>query len=245
MTKTAPTYSFNRIVEVLSSISDREDRVYAYLLFWLACREGEIIPYAHFKHKYSKKEGEIKGKLLDKKHLTNTFGINIDDVHIENDDVLGLYIDIDKVPVFKTKDLDRSKNGLIFAKGNPFFNEILGYVRERKQLREQQKESGDMQAVYLFPVPAGGWAEIQRSFWTRRKRLDRHLKLADKEFRIHSLRRSRASIAGNNSGDVFYVRNLTGHKSIEMASTYVAKRKLLDSMKKYEVEKGEFSYFVE
>ena len=231
MVKEAPTYTFERIVEVISNISNIEDRVYAELLFWLACREGELAPYVHYKHKYTKGHDGEPPRLKDKKQLSCSFGLNVDNIELGDE-----YITITNIPVFKTKNLSESKNGFVFKKGNPFFNDIYKYVAGRKAIRERQKELGDVTAVYLFDVVPGGVKSIQQDFWARRKRLERHLKKADKDFRIHSLRRSRATIAGDASGDVFYVRDLTGHKTVEMASRYVSKRRLFDSMKKYEVK---------
>ena len=234
MVNTAPDYPFERIVEVVSSIPNKQDRVYAELLFCLACREGEIVPYVHYKHKYSKQTDEEPNKLLDKKQIACSYGINVDDVYFTGD-----FIGFNKIPVFKTKNLSESKAGFIFKKNNPFFYDILTWVQKRKAIRENKKGEGNITPVYLFDVPVQGVEDIQRDFWARRKRLERQLKKADKLFRPHSLRKSRATIAGNISGDVFYVRDLLGHKSIEMSSRYVAKKKLFDSIQKYEVDNEE------
>lgn len=231
MVTEAPAYPFERIKEIILNITRQEDRVYAELLYCLACREGEIVPYTHYKHKYSKKKRDNNDEppqLLDKKHSICSYGINIDDVLRLED-----HIAFERVPVFKTKNKNEHKPGFILN-NHPFYFDILNWVEKRKNLRQQKQAVGDTSAVYLFDVPSTDPIVIQRNFWARRKRLERALKKSDESFRIHSLRKSRATLAGVVSGNIFYVRDLLGHRTIEQSSKYVARKKLFDSMKKYE-----------
>lgn len=224
-------FSQERVFEVILSIQGNDLRVYAALLYWLACRSGELLPYAHYKSRYSKRKGEHGTRRLLKKRFSHiTYGVDIDSVEVSED-----LIRFKEVPVFKLRK-GQNKEGFVFRKNNPLFTDIREWVLKRKALREELQDKGELNTVYLFSSGDFGVGEVNRFFWMFKKRLERALKLVDKSFSVHSLRVSRATVAGNASGDAFYVRDITGHSSVEMAGQYVKGKRLFENMRKYEVE---------
>ena len=86
----------------------------------------------------------------------------------------------------------------------------------------------------MFLFEADSEKDIEKFVWRFTKRLYLSLKKADPTFKIHTLRVSRATDAGDASGDAFYVRDITGHKSIQMAAEYTKSKNFIDKARKYE-----------
>jgi len=239
-TKTRPIPQQD-LFPLLQSIHKRKLQVYASLLYWLAARAGELLPYEHYKTTYKKDE---KGKALrdEKGHciiesrekLFSSPGVLVSTINVNK-----TYIEFLQVPVFKSKKGLKEtdfKTGIVPKAKNPLFSVILSYVEERKALQDKANKEAENSGVppatvFLFDKEEQD-LDGEHFFWRFKKQLDRVM--SAKGFSSHSLRKTRATKAGNDSGDAFYVQSLTGHSSIGMASEYVAKRRLLDNMKKYE-----------
>ncbi len=221
----------------LNAIQPPKLQTYAALLYWLACRAGELLPYTHYKITYKKDEN---GKLLYDKNRkaivvsreTNytSPGIPVSTVTVQDN-----YIEFSEIPVFKSRNKDTVKAGIVPAKNNPLYSQITSYVLERKAVQqkfnEEASESGSPPVtVYLFEKELESESDLQ-FFWRFKKQLERFMN--KKGFTVHSLRVTRATDVGNVSGDAFYVQSITGHASINMAGEYVKKKKLIDSMKRY------------
>ena len=225
------------LMPFLAGIKSPQTQTYACLLYWLACRSGELLPYTHYKLIYKRDE---QGKLVkddsgnyvvvSKSVSYDSPGVRVSDIHVGEN-----MIEFDNIPVFKSKERNKTKNGFVPRKNNPLFDNIALYINNRKRLQdlENQKalDSGSSPAtVWLFekefPTDTN-----ELFFWRFKKRLDRLLH--KRGWSSHSLRKTRLTHAGNVSGDPYFVQELSGHASINMASEYVAKRKLFDSMRKY------------
>lgn len=226
---------------LLLSIKKRKLQVYASLLYWLAARAGELLPYEHYKTTYKR---DSEGKLIrdDKGHcivetrekLFSSPGIPVSTIVVHK-----TYIEFNQVPVFKSKKGFKEtdyKTGIVPKAKNPVFESILSYVIERKavqqKVNEEAENSGSPPATIFLFEPEVEDVDGEHFFWRFKKQLDRVMNA--KGFSTHSLRKTRATKAGNDSGDAYYVQSITGHASINMASEYVAKKRLLDNMKKYE-----------
>jgi hypothetical protein len=222
---------------ILNSIHPTKLRIYATLLYCLACRSGELLPYTHYKIKYKKTN---KGKLIRnengnpiiEKRIINyeSEGIPVSTIKLKKD-----LIEFNEIPNFKTRTKEY-KTGFVAKKICPLFKEIYDYVFERKQSQKEEDEKAinsgvPPKTIYLFekdfPLESN-----EQFYWRVKKQLQRFL--SKKGFTVHSLRVTRATKAGNDSGNVYYVQSITGHKNINMASEYVKKRNLLDNMKRYE-----------
>jgi len=226
---------------LLQSIKNTQLKVYASLLYWLAARAGELLPYEHYQTKYKR---DKKNQLIrDKKghcivesriKLFTSPGIPFSTIQVKDN-----YIEFLQVPVFKTKKGIKEtdyKTGLISKNKNPVYEDILNYVLKKKKIQEAKNKAAENSGsppdtIYLFSKGVED-KDSEHFFWRFKKRLDRVM--WKKGFTTHSLRKSRLTKAGNSSGDVFFVKDISGHKSIGMASEYVAKKRLLDNMKKYE-----------
>jgi hypothetical protein len=221
-----------QIINTITAIPERELKAYAAVLFWTACRAGELLPYQHYKLYYKKDNGRIMTDeyykpLIDRREATNiTYGINVEDIEIDKEK-----IHFKKIPVFKTRG-ETQKEGLIWKVDHPLYDHIISYINERKAVMQSLRDQGNPKAVYLFEAESP--EEIERYTWRVTKRLYIALKKADPTFKIHTLRVSRATIAGDASGDPFYVQSITGHKSIQMASEYTKSRNFLDKARRYE-----------
>ena len=222
---------------LISSIKDRKMRVYASLLYWLAARAGELLPYQHYKTKYKR---DYAGKLIrneegscliaSRLRLFESKGIPVSTIHVKENIIF-----FDAVPVFKSKNKLSSKPGIVPKKNNPLFEEITSLVNERKALQElenkQAENSGKPPATIFLFEKESVLDSDELFFWRFKKRLDRIM--AKTGFSPHSFRKTRLTKAAE-SGDAYYVKALSGHSGIEMASQYVAPKNLFESMKKYE-----------
>jgi hypothetical protein len=222
---------------LIQSIKDKKMRVYASLLYWLASRAGELLPYQHYKTIYKR---DAKGKLIrnsegsclieSKTKIFESKGVSVSTIKVTPNVIF-----FDAVPVFKSRKRTSSKPGIVPRKQNPLFEEISSFINERKALQEtankQAENSGSPPTtIYLFEKES--FLESDELFyWRFKKRLDRIM--AKKGFSTHSFRKTRLTKAAD-SGDAFYVKAISGHAGIEMASQYVAPKNLFDSMKKYE-----------
>jgi len=236
-TKTVPI-PMEDLFPILQSIDTLKMRVYASLLYWLAARAGELLPYQHYKTVYKRDE---KGNLIrdhkgfceieSRTELYSSLGVPVSTIRVEEDIIF-----FDSIPVFKSKKKGLTKAGIVPRKKNPLFEDITSFVSQRKQLQEkantEAENSGKPPAtIYLFEKELESESNEQ-FFWRFKKRLDRLL--SKKGYSSHSFRKTRLTRAGNVSGDVFYVKALSGHSGINMASEYVAKKNLFDNMKRYE-----------
>jgi len=222
---------------ILLAIKPPKLQVYAALLYWLACRAGELLPYTHYKVAYKKdsndklvRDANKNAIILSKEIDYTTPGIPISTVAVEPD-----FIEFTEVPVFKSRGI-KYKNGFVRRKGNPMFDQIATYVIERRALQANANAIAEGSGkppttIYLFEKELEEESDLQ-FYWRFKKKLERFMN--KKGYTVHSLRKTRATVAGNISGDAYYVQSITGHASIGMASEYVAKKKLFESMKKYE-----------
>jgi integrase len=227
------------LIPLLQSIQPPKLQTYAALLYWLACRAGELLPYTHYKTTYKKNletkklVKDINGNFIIEKRekVFETPGIPVSTIKVMDE-----WIEFTSIPVFKSKENNKTKTGFVPKKNNPLFQTILKYVAERKAIQtieyEKTKENGSLiRTVYLFERELAGETN-QQFFWRFKKALERYMNYSG--YTIHSLRKTRATKAGNISGDPYYVQSITGHASISMASEYVQSKKLFDSMKRYE-----------
>ena len=222
---------------LLLSIKQRDLRVYAGLLYWLACRAGELLPYQHYKTTYKRdKDGVLvrdeKGfcEIESRQEIYSSPGIPISTIEVKEKMIL-----FSVIPVFKSKKKGETKIGIVPKKNNPLFADITTYINERKELQDKRNKEAENSGsppptVFLFETDLFNDTP-ELFFWRFKKRLDRVL--AKKHFSPHSLRKTRLTHIGQKTGNVFYVKALSGHASIEMASEYVASKNLLDDMKKY------------
>lgn len=235
-----------RILAVINNIQEQNLKVYAAILYFTACRAGEILPYQHIKINYKKTlEGkleldELYRPIVESKQETNiTYGINVDDIEILPDK-----IHFKKIPVFKTRG-ETCKEGIIWNTPNPIYQNVIDYIKERIDYRDKLREKGNLESVFLFESDKESKKDkeddIKKFTWRFTKRLYMALKKVDPTFKIHTLRVSRATVAGDKSGDPFYVQSITGHKSIQMASEYTKSKNFMDRAKKYE---GNFDLFI-
>lgn len=223
----------SRVMDLLKAINRPNLRAYGTLLYWLACRAGEPLPYIHYEHHYQK---DFEGKavlnekglpVLENKELKyKSFGIDVDSITLTPK-----YIQFKKIPIFKTRQLDY-KEGLIPQANNPLFDDLCEFINERKKFKDALREQGNQRTVYLFE--AKDEADMETYYWRLSKALIKELKSMEPTFKIHSLRVSRATQAGDASGDPFYVQSITGHASIEQASQYTKSRNFKDKFEKYE-----------
>jgi len=237
MTTNTPIIPDQELFPLLQSIKNKKLRIYATLLYYLAARAGELMPYQHYKTFYKKDEqGKLlrdennRGIMLHKIMKNESPGVKVSTIEIMNNG-----IQFNSLPVFKAKEI-KEKTGFVQKKDNPLYNDVLSYVLERKELQEKENkiaEHSDVppKIIYLFDKD---YPEETREqyFWRIRKRLYRIM--YKQGYRIHSLRKTRLSQAGNISGDPFYVKSLSGHATINMADEYVQGKNLRDMMKKYE-----------
>lgn len=237
MSTKTPVIPKEDLFPLLLSIKQRDLRVYAGLLYWLACRAGELLPYQHYKTTYKRdKEDKLvrdeKGfcEIVSREEIYSSPGIPISSIEIKKDMIL-----FSAIPIFKSKKKGETKIGIVPKKNNPLFEEITSLISERKEVQEklnkEAENSGRPPAtVYLFQTELFNDTP-ELFFWRFKKRLDRVL--ARKGFSPHSLRKTRLTHIGQKTGNVFLVKALSGHASISMASEYVASKNLLDDMKKY------------
>jgi len=237
MTTNTAVISKEDLFPLLLSIKQRDLRVYASLLYWLACRAGELLPYQHYKTTYKRNE---KGELIrddrgfceieSREEIYSSPGIPVSSIEVKENMIL-----FSAIPIFKSKKKGETKIGIVPKKNNPLFGDIASYISERKELQarrnsEAENSGSPPSTVYLFQTELlDDTPEL--FFWRFKKRLDRVL--SKKGFSPHSLRKTRLTHIGQKSGNVFYVKALSGHASISMASEYVASKNLLDDMKKY------------
>ena len=229
-------FTQERVIELIQTITKPKLRAYATILYWLACRAGEPLPYIHYEYKY-KKDNQTQQLIRDEKGNpileSKTFkyasqGIEIDSIILEPS-----FIKFNKIPVFKTKEIDY-KEGFIPQKNNPLFVDLCAFIQERKTLREELKAQGNPRMFYLFEPQNLTEKDTLNLYWRMQKALIKELKSKEPNFKIHSLRVSRATQAGDASGDPFYVQSITGHVSIEQASQYTKSRNFKDKFQKYE-----------
>lgn len=237
MTTKTQTISKQDLFPLLLSIKQKDLRVYAALLYWLACRAGELLPYQHYKTTYKRdSEGYLirnkKGfcEIQSKETTYSSPGIPVSSITIKPKMIL-----FSAIPIFKSKKKDHTKIGVVPKRNNPLFETIASYIEERKEIQEKENKKAENSGkppatVYLFESNLLGDTN-ELFFWRFKKRLDRILE--KKGYSSHSLRKSRLTHIGQKSGNVFYVKALSGHASINMASEYVAEKNLLDDMKKY------------
>jgi integrase len=228
-----------RILTIINNIQERNLKAYATILYYTACRAGEILPYQHIKLNYAKQQNgkmkldEYSRPIVESKEETNiTYGINVDDI-----DILPDRIHFKKIPVFKTRG-ETCKEGIIWGSDNPLYKHILDYIKEKMEYRDKLREDNNLESVFLFESDKENkkdkQEDIKKFTWRFTKRLYLALKKVDPTFKIHTLRVSRATVAGDKSGDPFYVQSITGHQSIQMASEYTKSRNFMDRAKKYE-----------
>jgi hypothetical protein len=234
--KTSPI-GVGEMLQAFSSLHSLELKVYGYLTYALACRAGELLPYPHYKTVYEKLENG-KYKAMSKQFVSYSLGVSVASISYldlngkvidgSNKDLV-LAIRFDKIPVFKQPE-NTTKTGFVFRKGNPFFPFILNYVESRKVVQVATKGK----LVYLFApteeIDLGGY------FYRFKRRFERAMKKVLPEFHVHQLRVTRASVAGDLSGNPFYVQELTGHANILQAAAYTKSKGLYDKIKKYEGE---------
>ncbi len=222
---------------LVQSIRSKKMRVYASLLYWLAARAGELLPYQHYKTLYKRDENDqlirnINGscKIESKTKVFESPGVPVSTIRVNPDIIF-----FDAVPVFKSKKQTTTKPGIVPRKNNPLFEEITSYVNERKALQEvenkQAENSGSPPTTIFLFDKESPYESSELFFWRFKKRLDRVMR--KKGFSTHSFRKTRLTKAAE-SGDAYYVKAVSGHAGIEMASQYVAPKNLFESMKKYE-----------
>jgi len=230
------------IYGLINKCEGEDIRVYLAMSFAMANRSGELLPYQHYKKTYQR---DMNGKLMvvhgdrgdyavlatSTPTLTSQ-GVNVSDIDYDYDDKGEVeLIIIHKVPVFKTKKLTFGE-GYIYREGNPFFQEILGFINKRKELVVSKNKP-----VFLFELPEGKTPE--RFFWSFKRRVQKEVKkhLVGNlvEFKLHSLRSSRATDAAEASGgDIFYVQAITRHRDVRNLQQYVQPVHMKQDIRKYE-----------
>jgi hypothetical protein len=238
----AKAFPKQEIYQLISSCEGEDIRVYLAMSFAMANRSGELLPYQHYKTTYKKdSDGRLlqvagdKGNyaVLDTKTPTwVSQGVNVSDIEYEYDSEGKVeLIVIKRVPVFKTKQMSFGE-GYIYRVGNPLFDEIVAWINKRKALVTLSNP-----LVYLFELPEGRTPE--RFFWSFKKRVQKevrkHLVGNLIQFKLHSLRSSRATDASEASGgDVFYVQAITRHRDVRNLQQYVQPVHMKRDIKKYE-----------
>lgn len=238
----AKAFPKQEIYALISKVEGEDIRVYLAMSFAMANRSGELLPYQHYSTTYKK---DNEGNLMKVKGIKSDYaivdtrtpswvsnGVNVSKIHYKYDsEGQPELIIVDEVPVFKTKKLTFEK-GYIYREGNPFFGEILNFVNKRKALLSSKNRE-----VFLFELPKDKPAE--RYFWWFKKRVQKeikkHLSGDLLEFKIHSLRSSRATDAAEASGgDIFYVQAITRHRELKNLQQYVQPVQMEQKIRKYE-----------
>lgn len=238
----AKAYPKEEIYNLIGKITDPEIRVYLTMSFAMANRSGELLPYQHYSTKYMK---DSDGNLLKVKGVKGdygviesrtpswvSYGVDVGKIHYKYDSEGEVeIIVIDEIPVFKTRKMTFDK-GYIYRGGNPFFDEIKRYIDNRKALLSPSKR-----VVYLFEKEAGDTPE--RFFWRFKKRVQKAINKVLPgsmiDFKIHSLRTSRATDSAEVSGgDIFYVQAITRHRELKNLQQYVQPVQMEKKIKKYE-----------
>jgi hypothetical protein len=241
----AKAYPKEEIYALINKITDLDIRVYLAMSFAMANRSGELLPYQHYSTKYMKdNEGnllKVKGDKGDYGVIESrtpswvSYGVDVGKIHYKYDsEGEAEIIVIDEVPVFKTRQMTFDK-GYIYRGGNPFFNEIKNYIDNRKSFLSINKR-----VVYLFEKESGDTPE--RFFWRFKKRVQKAVKeilpggMID--FKLHSLRTSRATDSAEASGgDIFYVQAITRHRELKNLQQYVQPVQMEKKIKQYEGDK--------
>ena len=229
--KKSLAYNMNQIITALSSIKDRQLRVYGAITLYLATRSGEIMPYRHYHYKYElNTEGKVMKAISNDGESTyaskrvvlstqDSPGIDVATISVYKNRIEFV------VPVFKCKKKVEEK-AYIYSKGNPFFVEIQNYILERQARR---KVIG--KPVYLFEATD---CDVEKYFHNFKKRFIRALQKQLPGAKVHSLRKTMATYAAIISGgNIFFVKGVTRHRKLETLNEYVAPIQLQKQFEEY------------
>ena len=240
-------YPKQEIYNILRQVKNKEARVYLAMTYFMANRSGELLPYLHYKYKYAK---DKKGKLVtyvassgreyplikSRKPCNISLGVDVRGIVFKYDKQDNVRLILMSVPVFKVKEI-AYEVAYIVRKNNPFFEEILGFVEERRVVA---RKYFNKKPVYLFgdikPNRLGHYSGrvVERFFWSFKKRVQYALKRIEPGFRVHSLRVSRATSAADESGgDIFYVQGVTRHRDLKNLEQYVKPVRMEEKVEKY------------
>jgi hypothetical protein len=239
-----PKQDIFNLINLLDHEKYRLERVYLATSFSLANRSGELLPYQHYNSTYERHDdgklvlikGEQEGSVYAKRltHIPSyvSNGVNVSTItyKYDNDNNVDMIV-FNQIPVFKSKVITYEP-GLIYRKTNPFFDEILTYINERKAL-----PANKLNPTWLFEKPIE--QSHERFFWSFKKRVQKAIKkvlpAGMSDFVLHSLRTSRATDAAEKSaGNIFYVKSITRHRSIKNLEQYVQSINLERDVRKFE-----------
>jgi len=239
-----PKESIYELIGLLDKDKYVVERIYLAITFSLANRSGELLPYQHYTSTYERNaegklliikgehEGVVYGKRLTyvPSYVSNGVDVATITYKYDNDNNIDMII-FNKIPVFKSKKIIEEP-GILIKKDNPFFEEILSYIKGRQALPGNKTNR-----VWLFPKPENTTHE--RYFWTFKKRVQKAIKevlpASMSDFVLHSLRTSRATDASYKSkGNIFYVKSITRHRSIKNLEQYVQAINLEKDVRQYE-----------
>jgi len=243
----AQAYSKESIYELIGLLDKDKyaiERVYLAITFSLANRSGELLPYQHYTSTYERNaegkllliKGDTEGVVYAKRlthypsYVSNGVDVATITYKYDNNNNIDMIV-FDKIPVFKSKTIT-TEPGVILKTGNPFFEEILAYIKQRQAL-----PANKLNRVWLFQKPDNTTHE--RFFWTFKKRVQKAIKqvlpAGMSDFVLHSLRTSRATDAASKSkGNIFYVKSITRHRSIKNLEQYVQTINLENDVRQYE-----------
>ena len=259
--KTKPI-QINTILNVLDNIQNEKIKMLACLMYWCAARVGEPLPYVKYEFEYEGEGGRRsrhwragfdKYKLKSKKPVVISRGIDLDTIKLEEDRIV-----FEAFPVFKARDKLETSLAVVpryynsysefnpakpVEMVNPHFQFMWKFILNRKLETESFREAGII--CYLFnPDEKFSWngkgdippeiVSVYARFYEKtKKRLARVLKKVNPSFKPHQLRVSRATEVGLRSGNVFVVKGITRHRTVEQASQYVVSQDLWRQLVSY------------